>query len=51
MTGTSSTLMPAVGSSNMKIFGSQREQHRDFELALVAVRERGSRDVAPVRQR
>ena len=43
MTGTSSTLMPAVGSSNMKNSRLEREQDRDFELALIAVRQRGRR--------
>ena len=39
ITGTSSTLMPAVGSSNMKTSRLERHQDRHFELALVAVRQ------------
>ncbi len=49
-TGTSSTLMPAVGSSNMKNVGLQRHHHRDFELALVAMRQRRGERVAAVEQ-
>jgi hypothetical protein len=50
ITGTSSTLMPAVGSSNMKISGSSARRDRDLELPLVAVRElrreRGGRSLS-----
>jgi len=40
ITGTSSTLIPAVGSSNMKTGGLEREQDGDLQLALVAVVQR-----------
>ncbi len=42
--------MPAVGSSNMNTLGSMRDEKRDFELALIAMRERRRRHMPLVRK-
>jgi len=46
ITGTSSTDLPAVGSSNIQHVRLERHHDRDLSFALVAVRQRRGERVA-----